>query len=188
MELQNREQTAREERDAERLSSSFVEHLNEHQLYESLWKGDDDGHILMLVGSPADDLADCYDKDMFEITQEIFKLGLEKFEERQLEIEEFKSNMEEGHLEVQQMGHTVLEEFLQYKEKIFEEAIICHKFLETRAMRGEDEETEESIKYSDRLDRINLEFDDMVNNVWQQLMSQELHLHETTEVRKIQLN
>ncbi|XP_046810039.1 dynein regulatory complex subunit 3 [Lucilia cuprina] len=181
IELQTRAQKAKEEQDAERLSSSFVEHLNEHQLYESLWKGDDDGRILMMVGSPADDLAEEYDKDIFELTQEIYKLGLQKFEERQKEFEEFTSSMEEGHLEVQQMGHKILEEFQQYKENIFEEAIACHKYLESRAIRGEEEETEESLEYSDKLDRIAVQFDDMVNKVWQQLMSQELHLHETTE-------
>ncbi|KAM7352445.1 tbCMF46 isoform 2-T2 [Cochliomyia hominivorax] len=181
IELQSRAQRAKEEQDAERLSSSFVEHLNEHQLFESLWKGDDDGHILMMVGSAADDLAEEYDKDIFELTQEIYKLGLQKFEERQLEIEEFTTCMEEGHLEVQQMGHKILEEFQQYKDNIFEEAIVCHKFLEARIIRGEEIETEESIEYSDKLDRLTLQFDDMVNKVWQELMRQELHLHETTE-------
>lgn len=160
-----------------------MEHLNEHQLYESLWKGDDDGRILMMVGSPADDLAEEYDKDIFELTQEIYKLGLKKYEERQLEIEEFTKSMEEGHLEVQEMGHKILEDFQQYKENIFEEAVKCHKFLEARSLKGEEGETEESIEYSDKLDRLAVQFDDMVNNVWQQLMSQELHLHETTEVR-----
>lgn len=188
MELQARAQKAKEERDAERLSSSFVEHLNEHQLYHSLWKGDDDGHSLMMVGSAADDLAVEYDKDMFEVTQTIYKLGLEKFEERELEIEEFKANMEEGHLEIQKMGHTILEEFNQLKESIFEQAIASHKFLETRAMRGDDTETAESIEHADRLDRISVQFDDIINNVWQQLMSQELHLHETTEVSNIILS
>ncbi|XP_065356813.1 dynein regulatory complex subunit 3 [Calliphora vicina] len=181
IELQTRAQKAREERDAERLSSSFVEHLNEHQLYESLWKGDDDGRILLMVGSSAADLAEEYDKDIFELTQEIYKLGLQKFEERQQEIEQFTNSMEEGHLEVQQMGHKILEEFQQYKENIFEKAIACHKYLEGRALRGEDEETEESLEQSDKLDHLSVEFDDIVNSVWQQLMSQELHLHETTE-------
>lgn len=182
MEIQERTLKAKMEFDAERLSSSFVEFLNEHQLYESLWKGDDDGRVLMLVGSAADDLAEEYDKDMFEITQEIYKLGLERYEERKEEIDEFMSNMEEGHLEVQKMGQKILEEFISYKDKVFEDAYTCHALLEARALRGEEEETDEVVATIDKLEKITMEFDDAVNNVWQQLMCQELHLHETTEV------
>lgn len=182
MELQDRAQKAKEKEDAERLSFGFVEHLNEHQLYESLWRGDDDGRILMMVGSVAEDIAEEYDKDIYVLTQEIYKLGLQQFEERKIEIEEFNTSMKEGHLEIQQMGHKILDEFQHYKEKVFEEAIMCHKYLEGRTVRGEDVETLESIQYADKLDRIAVEFDDMVNDIWHKLMSQELHLHETTEV------
>uniref|UniRef100_A0A1B0BLR1 Dynein axonemal assembly factor 1 homolog n=1 Tax=Glossina palpalis gambiensis TaxID=67801 RepID=A0A1B0BLR1_9MUSC len=181
MEILERAQRAKKERDAERLSSSFVEHLNENQLFETLWKGDEDAHILMMVGVAAEDLADEYGKDIFAITQELYKLGLEKFEERQMEIDEFMTNLEEGHLEVQKMGQQILEEFIQYKEKAFEQAGAIHKWIETRALRGEEDETEESQLFNDKLDKITFDFDNMVNNVWQQLMSQELHLHETTE-------
>ena len=182
MELQERAQKAKEKEDAERLSFSFVEHLNEHQLYESLWRGDEDGRILMMVGSVAEDIAEEYDKGIFELTQEIYKLGLQKFEERKIEIEQFNASMEEGHLEIQKMGHQILEEFLQYKEKIFEEAIVSHTFLENRYIRGEEVETNESAQHSDKLDRIAAEFDDMITDIWHKLMAQELHLHETTEV------
>lgn len=137
----------------------------------------------MMVGAQAEDLAEEYDKDIFDLTQEIFKLGLLKYEERQQEIEEFYKSMKEGHLEVQRMGHKILDDFQHFKDNIFDEAIASHKYLESKALRGEDEETEESIEYSEKLDRLSAQFDDMVNNVWQQLMSQELHLHETTEVK-----
>ncbi|GBP04626.1 Dynein regulatory complex subunit 3 [Eumeta japonica] len=76
IELRARAQLAKEKQDAERLSLSFVEHLNEHQLYKSLWKGDEDGHTYD-GGFPADDLAEEYDRDIFELTQEIYKLGLQ---------------------------------------------------------------------------------------------------------------
>lgn len=181
-ELQVRSQKLKEEKDAKRLSMSFVEHLNEHQLFESLWKSDEDGRILLMVGEVADDLTEEYDNEIFELTQQIYKLGLEKYEERQLEIEQFQSSINKGHLEVQQMGHKILEDFLQQKEHLFDEAIICHKFLEERIIRGEDQDGEECTHYREKLDNISVQLDDMVNNAWQQLMSQELHLHEATEV------
>ncbi|XP_075151603.1 tbCMF46 isoform X2 [Haematobia irritans] len=181
MELQARSQKLKEEQDAERLSLSFVEHLNSHQLYESLWRDDEDGRILMMVGETATDLAEEYDKDIFELTQEIYKIGLERYEERQKEIDQFHSSISRGHLEVQQTGHKVLEDFLTQKDILFQEAIACHKYLESKAVRGEDNETPESLQYVDRLESLKMEFDDMVNTVWLQLMSQELHLHEATE-------
>ncbi|XP_061387278.1 dynein regulatory complex subunit 3 [Musca vetustissima] len=181
MELQARSQKLKEEEDAKRLSLSFVEHLNGHQLYQSLWNGDEDGRILMMAGEAAIDLAEEYDNDMFELTQQIYKLGLEKYEERQRELEQFQSSIKQGHLEVQQTGHKILEEFLLYKDNLFEDAISCHKYIEARQARGDDDESEEVIMQKDRLDRLTMQFDDAVNSVWQQLMSQELHLHEATE-------
>ncbi|XP_058984362.1 dynein regulatory complex subunit 3 isoform X2 [Musca domestica] len=181
MELQARSQKLREEENAKRLSVSFVEHLNEHQLYESLWNGDEDGRILMMIGEAANDLAEEYGNDIFELTQEIYKLGLEKYDERQREIDKFHQSIEQGHLEIQQMGHKILEDFSKYKDTLFEEAISCHRIIEARLMRGDDAENEEVIKQRDTLDRITTQFDDTVNNVWQQLMSQELQLHEATE-------
>lgn len=116
-----------------------MEHLNAHQLFESLWKGDEDGRVLLMVGSVADELVEEYDKDMFEITQEIFKCGLEKYEERKLEIEEFLENLEEGQKEIQLMGQKIVEDFLRFKTKLFDEATDVLRRLEIRTINGEDE-------------------------------------------------
>ncbi|XP_036322345.1 dynein regulatory complex subunit 3-like [Rhagoletis pomonella] len=172
---------AKEEYDERRLASSFVEYLNEHQLYESLWKGDEDGHALLQIGQTATDLAEEYDNDIYGVTQEIYKFGLECYEERELEINEFKENLEEGQNLIQKMGQDVIEEFLQHKESVFERASAVLKALEIRTMRGEDEESPESLDLLEQFDKISMQFDDTINEVWQQLMSQELHLHESVE-------
>lgn len=176
---------AKEEYDEKRLASSFVEYLNEHQLYESLWKGDEDGYALLKIGQPATDLAEEYDNDIYGVTQEIYKYGLERYEERELEINEFKENLEEGQLQIQQMGQDVIEDFLRHKERIFERATAVLKSLELRTLHGEDEESPESLEMMEQFDKITMQFDDIINEVWQQLMSQELHLHESIEVRII---
>lgn len=49
-EVKERERIARELADEQRLSCSFVELLNEHQLFDSFWTEDTDGAILMLIG------------------------------------------------------------------------------------------------------------------------------------------
>lgn len=53
-EINERQRIAKEAFDENRLSSSFVELLNEHQLFESLFCGDEDGRKLLLIGEEVD--------------------------------------------------------------------------------------------------------------------------------------
>ncbi|XP_023031842.2 dynein regulatory complex subunit 3 [Drosophila willistoni] len=180
-EIQTREILKREQSQASRLASSFVEHLDGHQLYDSLWRGDDDGRILMLIGSQAQDLAEEYDKDIFEITQEIYKLGMDRFVEREKEIQDFMENLYNGQEELQAMGQKEIEDFLQFKDRIFEDARLTHRQLEQNSMHGEDDDSPENLKLSDIIDKLNIQFEDCMNDMWQTLMLQELHLHEAIE-------
>ncbi|XP_068150189.1 dynein regulatory complex subunit 3-like [Drosophila tropicalis] len=180
-EIQTREILKREQSQASRLASSFVEHLDGHQLYASLWRCDDDGRILMLVGSQAQDLAEEYDKDIFEITQEIYKLGMDRFAEREKEIQDFLENLYNGQEELQAMGQKEIEDFLQFKDRIFEDARLTHRQLEQNIMHGEDDDSPENLKLSDIIDKLNIQFEDYMNDMWQTLMLQELHLHEAIE-------
>lgn len=59
-EVKERERIARELSDEQRLSSSFVELLNEHQLFDSMWTEDADGAILMMIGEEALNLKEEY--------------------------------------------------------------------------------------------------------------------------------
>lgn len=59
-EIDERKRIAKEIADEMRLSSSFVELLNEHQLFESLFKDDEDGRKLLLIGEEADQLLNEY--------------------------------------------------------------------------------------------------------------------------------
>lgn len=52
-EVKERERIARELADEQRLSSSFVELLNDHQLFDSFWTEDADGAVLMMIGDEA---------------------------------------------------------------------------------------------------------------------------------------
>lgn len=181
-EIQARKFLEREQSEAKRLASSFVEHLDGHQLFDSLWRGDEDGRVLMLVGTQAQELADEYDKDIFELTQEIYKLGLERFTERDEEIRDFFNNLFDGQEELQILGQNEIEWFLQFREIIFEEARIRLLKLEQNSMHGEDEDTPENLKLSDALDKLNIQFEDAINDLWQALMAQELYLHESIQV------
>lgn len=59
-EVKERERIAKELADELRLSSSFVELLNENQLFESFWENDTDGAIMMSTGEEAQNLKQEY--------------------------------------------------------------------------------------------------------------------------------
>lgn len=176
-EIHARETKARELAEAERLSSSFVEHLDGHQLYETMWRGDNDGRVLMLIGPAAQELAEEYENDVFELTQKIYKLGLERFSERDAEIKDFMGSLQEGQQELQALGQQHIEEFMQFRDKIFEEASSTLRELEAG-----DEEAPKHLQLCEAMDALNAQFDDALNEMWQNLMAQELHLHEAVEV------
>lgn len=48
-EIRERERRAKERQDEIRLSECFVEHLNDHQLFESLFEDDPEGDALMSI-------------------------------------------------------------------------------------------------------------------------------------------
>lgn len=56
IEIIERTKAAKERDDEIRLSKSFVEHLNGHQLFESLFQGDPEGAALLSIGAEAVDL------------------------------------------------------------------------------------------------------------------------------------
>lgn len=179
-EIEIRNRKAKELEGEKRFSSSFVEYLNENQLYESLWENDEDGRTLIEIGGDnVDDLLTEYKTDFFGITQEIFKLGLEKFEERQKEINLYMNSVEEGQLEIQKSGHKTIEEYVNAKEEIFRLATHCLTQLETRTLQGEDEESPDSLRLSVQFENITTEFEDKTNDLWQVLMEDELHLYES---------
>ncbi|KAH8411981.1 hypothetical protein KR222_004551, partial [Zaprionus bogoriensis] len=175
-EIQGRETAAREHAEAERLASSFVEHLDGDQLYESMWRGDEHGRVLMLIGAPAQELAEEYEKDVRELTRRIYKLGLERFSERDEEIKNFLGSLQEGQRHFQSLGQQQIEDFLLYRDKTFEEATGVLREME----RGE-ENSQENLQLCETMDGINERFDDALNEMWQNLMAQELHLHEAVQ-------
>lgn len=184
-EIQLRETQAREIAEAKRLASSFVDFLDGNQLFESFWKDDSDGRILMMIGQQAQELSEEYGKDVFQLTQEIYKLGLSRFVERDEEITNFMENLLKGQKELQTSGQKEIDKFLLYKDRVFEEARATLRLLEQNVMHGDDEDSIENIKLSDIMDKINVQFEDSLNDMWLVLMSQELHLHETIEVSSV---
>lgn len=59
-EIRKRERAEQELADEVRLSSCFVEFLNENQLFESMFENDENGKILRLIGDEAQELINEY--------------------------------------------------------------------------------------------------------------------------------
>jgi len=84
----------------------------------------------MLIGTQALELTEEYEKDVHELTQKIYKLGLARFSERDEEVKNFMGSLQEGQQQLQSLGQQQIDEFLQYRDKSFEEATIILRKLE----------------------------------------------------------
>lgn len=157
-EIYEREKISKEIKDEIRLSECFVEHLNENQLFDSLFVGDNDGRALLMIGQDAIDLVNEYRTESFALTQRIYLLGLEKHEERFKEIKEFENAVDEAKAETQVFGQKVVDEFLRDKFCIFEKA--------------KDKESNPDISR---------EFNEIVDKTWTCLMESEIQLFERIE-------
>lgn len=162
-EIYEREKTSKELKDEIKLSECFVEHLNENQLFESLFVGDNDGKSLLMIGQDATDLVNEYRLESFNLTQKIYLLGLEKHEERFKEIKEFEDAVDEAKVETQVFGQQIIDEFLQKKCDIFKRS--------KEAIGINNEEYQEISK----------EFSEFIDKTWTCLMESEIQLFERIE-------
>lgn len=103
-EIAERELNEKSIADEIRLSDSFVEFLNEHQLFYSLFENNAEGKILMMIGEEAQDLFDKYCTEAFSVTQKIYELGLDKYRRRCREIKEFNECVDEAKFLAQKNG------------------------------------------------------------------------------------
>lgn len=129
------------------MSSSFVEWLNEHQLFENLWEDDNDGAALCQIGEEADELVKEYRNDTFALTQEIFKIGLLRFEERQEEVELFEKSVKQGKEVIQAAGQKLVNAFLDHKVGVFRKAAVLYKNIERASLvEGKDQFSSVEVK------------------------------------------
>lgn len=146
-EIEFRAKKAKAKEDEERLSSSFVEWLNEHQLFENLWDGDEDGAALCQIGDEADELVKEYRNDTYNLTQEIYKMGLLRFEERKQEIELFEKSVKIGKEVIQKAGQKLVNNFLDYKVGVFRKAMATYRNIErANLVEGKDQFNSVEVK------------------------------------------
>ncbi|XP_055597477.1 dynein regulatory complex subunit 3 [Uranotaenia lowii] len=179
-EIQERERTAREKADEIYLSSSFVEYLNAHQLFDSLFEDDPDGSALMAIGEDALELKTEYQTEAYTFTQQMLKIGLEQYERRQSEIKHYNSCINAERLKAQKQGQDIINNFLEVFERLSSNIKDFVASLSFKPIQPRCSFSEVPLN----LDEINVakdEFESLFEDTWHSLMTIEMQLFERTE-------
>ncbi|XP_061513164.1 dynein regulatory complex subunit 3 [Anopheles gambiae] len=180
IEIIERTKAAKERDDEIRLSKSFVEHLNGHQLFESLFQGDPEGAALLSIGAEAVDLKNDYRNEAYSFTQNIYKMGLEQQEKRQAEIELYSRCIRDERKKAQLQGQIIIKNFLESYKSLYKLAKDIVGALKGRDLNSKayNAETE---KLLDELNLCKSGFNSLFEDTWHTLMGFEMQLFERTE-------
>uniref|UniRef100_A0A182NNP2 Dynein axonemal assembly factor 1 homolog n=1 Tax=Anopheles dirus TaxID=7168 RepID=A0A182NNP2_9DIPT len=180
IEIIERTKAAKERDDEIRLSKSFVEHLNAHQLFDSLFERDPEGAALLSIGSEAVDLKNDYRNEAYSFTQNIYKMGLEQQEKRQAEIELYNRCIRDERKKAQLLGQTIINNFISSFGNLYKLATEI-----VGALKGKDLYSKtynaETEKLLDELNLCKSGFNSLFEDTWHTLMGIEMQLFERTE-------
>ncbi|XP_053662638.1 dynein regulatory complex subunit 3 [Anopheles marshallii] len=180
VEIIERTNAAKERDDEIRLSKSFVEHLNSHQLFESLFQGDPEGAALLSIGAEAVDLKNDYRNEAYSFTQNIYKMGLEQQDKRQAEIELYNRCIRDERKKAQLIGQTIINNFLESYKNLYKLAKEIVAGLKGRDLNSKSYNAE-TEKLLDELNLCKSGFNSLFEDSWHTLMGIEMQLFERTE-------
>ncbi|XP_063919668.1 dynein regulatory complex subunit 3-like isoform X1 [Zophobas morio] len=177
LESEEREREARmqidkEIADAALHASSFVEYLNTHHLFDSLFLNDDDGKHLLLI-EDAKDFYDEYEEQFLALCMQIFENGQEQYRLRTDEIDQFMKCVEDAQTSNQQESIKHMEVFIEQKAEVFYKIKGIQKLLNNNEITYEE--------FIDKCDVLVLEYDKLLHDIWKALMKLELELYEQME-------
>ncbi|XP_050085619.1 dynein regulatory complex subunit 3-like [Anopheles aquasalis] len=180
IEIIERMNEAKEREDEIKLSKSFVEHLNGHQLFDSLFGNDPEGEALLSIGSEAIELKNDYRNDAFVFTQHIYKVGLAQHEKRQAEIQLYNRCISDERKIAQVQGQRYINGFLNTYNSLFEQAKNIVASLKTKDLTSKTYNAE-TEKLLDDLNLCKSGFNSLFEDTWHTLMGIEMQLFERTE-------
>lgn len=140
---------------------AYVENLNGPQLFDALYEEDTEGKKINFMPGVADLLA-TYKEKMAVICLQIFEYGLTEHTKRQTEIRAFWDCVEEAKRSNKELGTKVLEEFNQYKEKVFDQ--LSH------------------LNDQKAVDNLITEYNNEISTLWDKLMGYEMLVVDQLEV------
>ncbi|CRK86455.1 CLUMA_CG000237, isoform A [Clunio marinus] len=179
-EVLERENTFQDQEDFKHYTNCFVEHLDQHQLFDTLFifDNEDQGECLLRIGNDVNTLITEFREQSIVITQKIFKIGLEQFEKRKSEVSLFINCVKVGKKKVQTQGQLIIDEFLRKSLKIFE--VLQEAADEYTKVKSKPHETEAAIeKFYSNFTKFTEDFNQLHNETWKILMEDEMHLHES---------
>ncbi|XP_053691792.1 dynein regulatory complex subunit 3-like [Sabethes cyaneus] len=182
-EIIERNRLAKEKADEIYLSKSFVEHMNGDQLFESLFVGDADGEALLAIGDDAIELKTEYKTEAYNLTQQIYKIGLEQYERRQKEIKLYNSCIDTERKKAQKLGQDIINHFLDMYNRLCPKVKEIVTSLDQDAHKRPDMHMlpHEFHPLIDELEVAKDEFNTVFEDSWHTLMNIEMQLFERTE-------
>ncbi|XP_058820009.1 dynein regulatory complex subunit 3-like isoform X2 [Topomyia yanbarensis] len=183
-EIMERERIIKEKSDEVYLSRSFVEHMNGNQLFESLFTNDPDGEALMSIGDDALELKNEYMAEAYNLTQQIYKIGLEQYERRQKEIQLYNSCIDVERKKAQKLGQDIINHFLDVYHRLCSKVKEIVTSLERDSLKQSDMHVSSSHEYNPmtgELDVAKDEFNSVFEDSWHTVMNIEMQLFERTE-------
>ncbi|EDS39244.1 leucine-rich repeat-containing protein 48 [Culex quinquefasciatus] len=182
-EIVERERSAKEKADEVYLSKSFVEHLNGHQLFSSLFTGDPDGEALLAIGNDALELKNEYQAEAYGFTQKIYKIGLEQYERRQEELKLYNSCIDSERKKAQKLGQDIINHFLEVYNRLCPRVKQIVISMDRDALKHvESLSAHHALQpLLDELELAKDEFNSVFEDSWHTLMNIEMQLFERTE-------
>nr|CAI5846270.1 unnamed protein product [Callosobruchus analis] len=163
----------KEKADAELHSVSFVEYLNSRHLFDSMFADDVEGKALLEIGEDVQEFFLEFEEQFIDLCRQVFQAGQKHYKIRMAEIELFEKAVEEAKRGNQKESIEHMDVFMAQKEKLFEQV----KVLNVQA----DNDLIDESDYYDKTDEITDLFNEMIHEVWKNLMKLEIQLFEQLE-------
>ncbi|KAK4877171.1 hypothetical protein RN001_009677 [Aquatica leii] len=167
------EQIEAELAEAQLHAGSFVEFLGTDYLFEQMFKDDTEGRALMAMDSNCQARHAEYKEQFVTYTKKIFDMGQVQYIIRKTEVEQFFDCINMAKSKSQGESIEKMEAFLAQKEEIFAKVKTLEENYENNVVT--DEECNDILqKYAD-------DYNDLLHQVWKELMGLELNLYEQME-------
>ncbi|XP_032677212.1 dynein regulatory complex subunit 3-like isoform X2 [Odontomachus brunneus] len=166
------------------LIASYVEHLDGDDLFQQMFASDENGKTLSMVTEETQDIFEKYRESFSAICNELCELGLQEHNKRNEEMALYEAAVNEGEENMQNESRKIVDEVLERKTVIFANIKDAVEAL----MEAEGDTADKIAKKTKQFFN---EFNDLVQNARNQLMSKELILHnqlkDLNEVFKINM-
>ncbi|XP_019697333.1 dynein regulatory complex subunit 3 [Harpegnathos saltator] len=156
------------------LTMSYVEQLEEDYLFQQMFASDKGGKDLSTVTEEARDIFEKYRESFSGICNELCELGLQERDKREKEIALFEVAVDKGEEDMQNESRRIVDEVLERKMVIFANIKDAVEALVEAKGDVADEIAEQTKQLFN-------EFNDLLQNARNRLMSKELVLHNQLE-------